>query len=651
MNTKDLLVIIAAIVIVLILAVFVKPMITGEPVTILPSENNGFFPEREMSLPDRETPIPTWEPTPEPQNTPSMMEAPTTLVTYTSVITQTPIPTPTQKTGVPTPFVTLLPERSPTPQLRTIDLSIERETIPREIGRIRINGEGIHIIPRIFPTNDGIRYSFAQTPESRLIQSYNGKFSTITKPIEIDSNYFTISYTVDVPEFLQRATPSSEDTWAFDKMYSPATRNRNNNDNEVRVESFSVNNPHFSITVFDAETGEAVRTITQTNLDPRIWAGIFGNEEGTSNDPRFENVNWDPRPWTENIFAGKGEYFFEINANALNSFRVDILAPTIEPVKRDTERLLLALFIQRELRNIVSLFERDDVNPAYNYFTVIATSHIADEEIDTVVTQQINNLKSTRGIVSEFTITDSELYGTSPILHGTLTINNVPSGGDIIIPWKIEIDSIPTYNSRYRGTISWEIREETYQAAWEYPTAVIQMILQLENEFKNTYANEAAFYHDSTLLETYSSDLMLLSAAQYQGIDISSGVVPVLPEPYLIPLDIHKFITRFNADNYRMLAYGENIAETLSERINDAYTLDEIYHFFLEMRYAGITIKDFQIYNVDIRGNHATIRGEYIWERHGRERRTPCEIVIAFEWTKPNQYTMWKMDTLPPLRF
>jgi hypothetical protein len=153
------------------------------------------------------------------------------------------------------------------------------------------------------------------------------------------------------------------------------------------------------------------------------------------------------------------------------------------------------------------------------------------------------------------------------------------------------------------------------------------------------------------LLETYSSDLILLSAARYQAIDISSGVVPVFPEPYLIPLDIHKFITLFNAANYETLAYGENIAEALSGRINKAYTLDEIYNFFLTMRRAGVTIHDFKIYSVDIRNDNASVRGEYIWERNEHMQRTPCEIILSFEWTKPNQYTMWKMDTLPPLRF
>jgi hypothetical protein len=636
MNTQDLLIIVAAIVVVLILAVFVKPAITGEPATIVPGEISDLFA-------DRGTPMPTREPVYEPANTPSITAVPTTLISYTSVTLQTPIPTPTHQTGFPTPFVTLLPEKSPTPQPMKASL-IEQEMIPREIGRFQLDGRGVHVVPRVFPASSDLRYSFAQAPESRLIQSYSGKFSTITSPIEIDSNFFTISYTVDVPEFLQSATPSGG-TWAFDRMYSPATAGSSSGE---RVESFSVNNPQFSIIVIDAERGEIVRTITQTNLDPRVWAG------GDGPTSAGDSANWDPRPWTENIFAGKGEYLFDIRANALNSFRVDVLAPTVQPVRRDTERLLLALFIQRELRNTVSLFQRDDLNPAYDYFTVIATSHIADEEMDASVTQRINVLKPTRGIVSGFTMTDADLYGTSPALSGTLTINNVPDGGErviTVIPWEIKIDSIPTDRAWYRGTISWEIRDEAYQAAWQYPSAVIQMILQLENEYTKAYANEAAFYHEPTLLETYSSDLMLLSAAQYQGIDISSGVVPVLPEPYLIPLDIHKFITLFNADNYGTLAYGENIAEALSGRINDAYVLDEIYLFFLEMRYAGITIKDFQIYNVDIRANNVSIRGEYIWERNGRERKTPCEIILSFEWTKPNQYTMWKMDTLPPLRF
>ena len=650
MNTKDLLIVVAAIVVVLILAVFVKPMLTGEPVTIVPDEIKDLFTPQETP-----TPIPTWEPVFDTEGSTSIAAVPTTLERYTSAIPQTPIPTPTyaQQTGVPTPYVTLLPEGTPTPR-PTSTSSIQQETIPREIGRFSIDGQGIHIVPRIQPRNDGNRFSFAQTPESRVVQSYTGRFSTITRPLEIDSNHFIISYTVDLPEFLQSPTPSSGDTWAFDRMHSPVTAG--DNSDEERVESFSVTNPHFSIKVINAETGEAVRTITQMNLDPRVWAGTFGDGDGGSNDPRFDNINWDPRPWTEHIFAGKGEYIFEINANALTSFRVDIIVPTPESAEKDTERLLLALFIQRELRNLVSLFGRDDIAPAYDYFTVITTTHIADEEMDAAITRQINDLKPTRGIVSRSTITDAELYDASPVLRGTLTINNVINGenrnrSDTIIPWKIEIDSIPTSSSKYRGTTSWEIRGQTYQAAWEYPTAVIRMVLQLEGLYVNAFGNEETLYHEATLLETYSSDLMLLSAAQYQGIDISSGIVPVFPEPYLIPLDIHKFITLFNADNYETLAYGENIAEALSKRINEAYTLDEIYQFFLTMRRAGVTIDDFKIYSIDIRNDNASIRGEYIWERNGNVRRTPCEIILSFEWTKPNQYTMWKMDTLPPLRF
>jgi hypothetical protein len=557
-------------------------------------------------------------------------------------------------------MVTLLPEKSPTSQ-PTKASSIEQETVPREIGKYTIDGEGMHIVQRAYPGNEDIRHSFAQIPESRIIQSYTGKYSTITVPIEIDSSYFTISYTIDVPEFAQNAKPSAEvgdeNAWAFEKMYSPIkTKDSNNNDEEVKVESYSVANPRFSITISDAKTGNIVKTITQTNLDSRMWSGIFGDQEDANDDGKYENINWDPRPWKENIFAGEGEYFFNIQTNALNSYQVDILVPIPEPVKKDTEPLLLALFIQRELRNLLIFFERENITPAYNYFTAIATAHVVDEEMNAVIMQQIADVKQKGGIVSAFTITDAGLYSSLPVLRGTLTIDNAIRGEDeeehgTVVPWSIAIDSIPTFRSMYHGTLRWEVGDKVYQTAWRYPTEVIKIMLQLEDEYAHGYANEATFYRDVTLLETYSSDLMLLSAAKDQGTDINSGVVPVYPEPYLIPFDIQKFIALYNADNFERLVYGENISDTLSKRINDTYTLDEIYQYFLAMRHVGITLKDFKIYSVDIRSNEASIRGEYIWDQGKIERRTPCEIVTVFEWTKPNQYSMWKIDTLPPLRY
>lgn len=657
MDKKNYLIIVVAIVIVLILAIFVKPVFTGQPATIIPGEGEYLFTAEKTQIPMQESVFEQRE------DRLSVSTTPTALVTYNSVLPQTPIPIPSsaQRRETSIPMVTLLPEKSPTPQ-PTKASSIEQETIPREIGRYTIDGEGMHIVQRIYLGNEDTRYSFAQVPESRIIQSYTGKYSTITAPIEIDSNYFTISYTVDVPEFVRNAEPSgeggNEDAWAFEKMYSPVTTKSNNNDNdkEVLVESYSVDIPRFSIVIIDAITGNIVQTITQTNLDSRMWAGIFGDQEEVDDDEKYENINWDPRPWRENIFAGEGEYFFDIQTNALNSYQVDILVPIPEPVKKDTEPLLFALFIQRELRNLASFFERGNITPAYDYFAAITLAHIVDEGMSAVITQQINNLKQTGDIVSGFTITDAALYGSFPVLSGTLIIDNAIREEDegeygTIVPWSIAIDSIPTFRSMYQGTLQWEIGDEVYQAAWRYPTEIIRIMLQLEDEYTQGYANDATFYRDASLLETYSSDLMLLSAAKDQGIDINSGVVPVYPEPYLIPFDIQKFIALYNAENFERLAYGENISEALSKRINDLYTLDEIHKYFLTMRRAGITLKDFKIYSVDIRNNEASIRGEYIWNQREVERRTPCEIVVVFEWTKSNQYSMWKIDTLPPIRY
>jgi len=653
---KEKILIIVAILIVFILAIFLSPALTGQPVTMFPDDLKHLVSGKETQVTAQEAVFESRE-----ERLPVSI-APTALVTYQSALPQTPIPIPSsaQRKETEIAMATLLPEKPPTPQ-PTRASSIEQETVPREIGRYTIDGEGMHIVQRVYPGNEDTRYSFAQVPKSRIIQSYTGKYSTITAPIEVDASYFIISYTVDVPEFVQDAQPSAEvgdkDTWAFEKMYSPVTTKGNNNDEKVKVESYAVDNPRFSITIIDAKTGNIVKTITQMNLDSRMWAGVFGEQENADDgDEKYENINWDPRPWRENVFAGEGEYLFDIQTNALNSYQVDILVPIPEPVKKETEPLLLALFIQRELRNLVTFFTYENRAPAYNYFTAIAKAHVVDDEMNAVIARQITDLKQTRAIVSTYTIADAELHGSSPVLRGTLTIDRAIRGEDEeedrrTVPWSIAIDSIPTSRSIYQGTIKWEVEDEVYQAAWRYPAEVIRKILKLEDEYTRRYGNDATFYRDASVLETYSSDLMLLSAAKDQGIDMNSGVVPVYPEPYLIPFDIQKFIALYNADNFERVAYGENISEALSKRINNAYTLDEIHQYFLAMRHVGITLKDFKIYSVDIRGNEASIRGEYIWSQGKRERRTPCEIVVVFEWTKANQYSMWKIDTLPPLRY
>ncbi|MDR2855312.1 MAG: hypothetical protein LBV40_04055 [Methanomicrobiales archaeon] len=652
MDKNGFLAIVATVVIIFILAIFVKPALTGQQVTIVPNEGENLITAEETQTPMQRSVLEQKE------ESIAVSRAPTVLITYKSVVPHTPIPIPSsaQRREAGIPAVPLLPEKPPTLQ-PTKASSIEQETVPREIGRYRINGEGMQIVQRVYPDKEDTRYSFAQVLESRVLQSYTGRYSTITEPIEIDASYFIISYTVDVPEFVRNAKPSADigdkNSWAFEKMYSPIATRDSNNDEKVRFESYAVDNPRFSITVIDAETGKIVKTITETNLDSRMWAGIFGEQEEAKDDKKYENINWDPRPWRENIFAGEGEYLFDIQTNALNSYQVDILIQTPEPVKRETEPLLLALFIQRELRNLISLFERKDITPAYDYFTAITTAHIADEEMKGVMTQQITDLKITKAIVSGFTITDAELYGSLPVLRGTLIIDSAvreEEEEDTIIPWSIAFDSIPPSSSMYQGILRWEAGNESYQTAWGYPAEIIQLMLRLESEYAHGYGNEAILYRDRAVLETYSSDLILLSAAK-QAIDISSGVVPVYSEPYLIPFDIQKFIALYNADNFRDGAYGEHISDALSKRISDMYTLDEIYQYFVAMRHAGIVLKDFKIYSVDLRNNEASIRGEYIWNHGERERRTPCEIVVVFEWRDLNQYSMWKIDTLPPLRY
>jgi hypothetical protein len=202
---KEKILIIVAILIVFILAIFLSPALTGQPVTILPDDLKHLFSVKETQIPAQEAIFDSRE------DQLSVSTAPTALATYQSVLSQTPIPIPSsaQRRETKVAMATLLPEKPPTPQ-PTKASSIEQETVPREIGRYTIDGEGMYIVQRVYLGNEDTRYSFAQVPKSRIIQSYTGKYSTITAPIEVDASYFILSYTVDVPEFVQNTEPSAE---------------------------------------------------------------------------------------------------------------------------------------------------------------------------------------------------------------------------------------------------------------------------------------------------------------------------------------------------------------------------------------------------------------------------------------------------------
>jgi hypothetical protein len=273
MDKKDVMYGVAAIVIILVMALVVKPMMTGQPV------NTGI---------------------PVPVTTAAVRN--TTFAPVTS-----PVPTPVVTT--PSPVST----PSPAP---TWDKSVQT------VGFVNSSTYGVSLTEAL---PNGTR--FDNQPLNTSMTSFakiNGQFSGTTQVISIPFPYWELVYTVDpVAETKPgsvKVTPTKGSAVAYSGVQG----------------SFSGTTPEFTIQVMDAEDpNRIVRTISPPGgIDINLWTGVKGsiNPASTAKASRLANPAdipvVDPRPWTEKFFEGQRSYYFIINAQLLNSYSIDIRVPT-----------------------------------------------------------------------------------------------------------------------------------------------------------------------------------------------------------------------------------------------------------------------------------------------------------------------------------
>ena len=354
MEKRDLLVILAAICIVLLLAMYVKPLITGQEVKIIPAELEGLLSGKDDSAHVESPDDSFYFPTPTPEPGPS----------YTSIIPDSFAPddpnatieiigrgfTPSMgiivdKEGINQTLTTRLEED----RLVAYNLSLTKgrwvvkffdstsnvtyttqhvvNVIPTPTPDPGWDGKPVSIspeeeirygiLPREYPVTSDQRYSFAVPPvQLKTYTTINGKNSQITGPINIPSQYWELWYSVDLPEDLQN--PMMEEI---------------SKDEADRVQSLSSVIPSFQITVIDYETKDVIRQITPTGgLDPKVWKGIFGREESEKTTILSETgdeieVSWDPRPWKDKFFDGSRSFQLEIIPMHITSYSIEIKVP------------------------------------------------------------------------------------------------------------------------------------------------------------------------------------------------------------------------------------------------------------------------------------------------------------------------------------
>ena len=273
MDKKDIMYGIIALVIILVIALVVKPLVTGHPI------NTG--------IPVPTTPIPKTT-----QGVPLQNYSQVSKVVVSSTTVPTPTPTPTP---VPTWNSAVVQGEFVNPSTYGVSFN---QSIP--------NGPRVENIPK--------------NTSMTTYATISGQYSGTTSIMYIPFPYWELWYTADPagPIMGEGQTLSSTTV-----TYSQESSSKNRGSSQTVIQgSYSVVNPTLSIQVMDGDDpNRIVRTITPPGgLDESLWV--------TQTDENGNIISQDPRPWIEKFFEGQRNYFFIITAQSLNSYELDIRVPT-----------------------------------------------------------------------------------------------------------------------------------------------------------------------------------------------------------------------------------------------------------------------------------------------------------------------------------
>jgi hypothetical protein len=275
MDKKDIMYMMGALCIILIIALVVKPVMTGQPV------NTGIV-----------------FATPEPTAKPVTLTNSNITQPVITLVTTSPKPT-----AIPTPFPTWDKNVS---SVVFVDPSLYGVSFNQSLP----GGTRIDNVP--------------QNKSLTTIAKISGQYSGTTQTINIPFPYWEMWYTVDpFADMGGKAQALSSSTVTGPKQ----SGEKGIGSAQVIQGSFSVTNPTFSIQVMDAnDPNRIIRTITPPGgLDKALWSGVSVTSGYTGQETATIP---DPRPWKEKFYEGQNKYFFIVNTHAINSYDIEIRVPT-----------------------------------------------------------------------------------------------------------------------------------------------------------------------------------------------------------------------------------------------------------------------------------------------------------------------------------
>jgi hypothetical protein len=277
MDKQDIYYGVAALVVILIIALVIKPIMTGQPV------NTGI-------------PVPT-----------TVQKNVTSDTIVPGKITQ---PNITKSTIAPVPTTTPIP---------TWNLKVTQT-----IGFVNPSNYGLSLnqsIPQGTRINDTtLNTSMTTIAKISLADARGGTTNTMYIPFP----YWELVYTVNPSVELKPSSVEIVPTGGVGYSRSGVSG------------SYSTAQPQFTIQVMDGDDpNRIVRTITPPGgIDLDLWMGVKGvakensqvNYKKVVDDGSFKAV--DPRPWIEKFYEGQRNYFFIITAQSLDSYSLEIRVPT-----------------------------------------------------------------------------------------------------------------------------------------------------------------------------------------------------------------------------------------------------------------------------------------------------------------------------------
>jgi len=258
--------------IILVIALVIKPLMTGQPV------NTGI-------------PVPA---IPQPAETKTIPELNISTTLAATIVSPTLTPLPT-----PTPLPTW--DRNQT-TVEFVDPSRYGITLNQSLpGSTRIEN---------IPVNSS----------TTVYSTIKGKYSGTTDVFSIPFPYWEIWYTVS-PTSLPLGKEQKPGSKTITVPTNAPVSSSGSSQTFIQG-SFSVVNPVFVIQVMDGnDPNRIVRTISPPGgLDKSLWVEKL--------DAAGNRISTDPRPWKEKFYEGQRNYFFIINAQNLDSYTIEIRVPT-----------------------------------------------------------------------------------------------------------------------------------------------------------------------------------------------------------------------------------------------------------------------------------------------------------------------------------